>query len=142
MLGHLVGEADAVNDGDRRKHSQHPQNGRHGSPAVKESPKNDEHDALRTLHEANLALTDQNLGPGARIAHHQRDDHDKGGKNDVKESITAGIENQQPEKQNHVGVAVDDRIEKRAEDRHLLRLASNAAVYHVENARANDHQPG
>src|SRR5580698_6174378 len=140
MLGHLVGEADAVNHGDRRQHGQYPEHGSHGSPASEERAQNDEHDPLRPLHEANLALADQRLSPGAGVADHQRSDHDECRQDDVEEAIAAGVEDQQSKEQNDIGVAIDHRIEKRAEDRYLVSLTGNTSVNHVEDASADNHQ--
>ena len=138
----LIGIADAVDDGDGGKHSENPEDGRHHSPAVEEGAENDEHHALRTLHEANLAGADESFGAGAGVADHQRCDHDEGGQNDVEEAVAAGIEDQQAEEQGDVGVAVDDGVEEGAEDGDLLGLAGHAAVHHVEDAGADDDQPG
>ncbi len=142
MLRHFVGVTDAVNDGEGRKYGQNPENRGHRAPAIKERAQDDEHDALRSLHEADLALTDQRLGAGAGVAHHKRRDHDEGGQHDVEESVAAGVKHQQPEEEYYVGVAVDDGIEKCAEDRDLVGLAGNASVHHVEDAGADDDQGG
>ena len=134
-----VGEADAVDHGDGGEDGQNPQ---HGSHAVGEGADDDQHDALGALHEADLAGGDERLGAGAGVADHDRGGHDEGDQHHVEEAVGAGVVDQQAEEDRHVGVAVDDGIEKRAEEGDLVGGARHAAVHHVKDAGADDDQPG
>ena len=109
---------------------------------VEERAQQDEHDALRPLHEAHLALADERLSARPRVADHERGDHDEGHQDHVAETVDAAVIDQQPEEEHHVGVAVDDRVEVRAEDCDLVDAAGDAAVDHIEDAGAEDHQAG
>ena len=140
MLRVFVGVLDAMNHGDGREHGEHPQHGRHGSPMIEERTQKYQHDAFGALHESHLALTDQSLGACTGIAHHERGDHDKGDQDDVAESVDAPVVDEQAEEEHHVGVAVDDGIEERTEDCDLVGSPRYAAVDHVEDARAKDHE--
>ena len=70
-LRHGVGVRDAVDDGDGGEHRQHPECGRHHAPALEERAEDDKYNALRPLHETDLAGTDESLGAGAGVADHQ-----------------------------------------------------------------------
>src|SRR5271170_4039496 len=142
VLRHLVGVADAVNDGDGGEDGENPQHRGHDSPAVEERAQDDEDDALGTLHEAHLALADQGLGAGAGVADHERSDHDEGREEDVKEAIAARVKNEESEEEDNVGVAVDDGIEEGSEDGDFIGLAGDAAVDHVKDAGGDDDQGG
>ena len=134
-----VGEADAVDHRDGGEHGEHPQDGSH---AVEERADDDQHDALGTLHEADLAGGDERLGAGAGVADHDRGGHDEGDQHHVEEAVGAGVIDQQAEEDRHVGVAVNDRIEESAEDGDLVGGAGHPAVHHVKDAGADDDQPG
>lgn len=142
VMGLLVGIADAMNHGDGGKNSQHPKYRGHDSPAVEQRAQNNQHDALGPLHETDFATPDQRFGAGAGVADHDGGDHHEGDQHNVEETVSASVVDQQPKEQGDVGIAVDYGIEKRAEDGDLLRLAGNAAVYHVENAGADDDETG
>ena len=109
---------------------------------VEERSQDDQHDALRALHETDLALTDESLGAGARIADHQGSDHHKGHQHNVAEAVDATVVDQQSKEQHHIRVAINHRIEKGAEDGNLIRAARHAAVYHIEDASAKDDHAG
>src|SRR5271166_2176839 len=109
---HLIRIADAVDDGDRAQHRDDPQ---HRSHLVEQRADDHQHDALRALHEADLAAGDERFGAGPRVAHHDRAGHDKGGQHHVEEAVGAGVIHHQPEEQHYVAVAVDDGIEEAAE---------------------------
>src|SRR5271165_6793859 len=135
----LIGIADAVNHGDGAQHSNDPE---HRSHTVKQRADYHQHDALRTLHESGLAALHQRLGARASVANHHRTDHDERHHHHVKEAIGACVIHQQPKEERHIAVAVNHRIEEPAKLRHLVGGAGDAAIDHVENAGANDHQPG
>ncbi len=135
----LIGMADAVNYRNRAKHGDHPQ---HRAHAVEQCSDDDQHDALRPLHEANLAAGDERLGAGAGVAHHYRADHDESDHHHIEKSISAGVINQQPEEQSHIAIAINDGIEEAAELRDLIGCPGHTAIDHVENAGPNDDQPG
>src|SRR5208337_3102067 len=69
-------------------------------------------------------------------------DHGQRGQQEVEEPVAAGVENQQPEKQRRIAVAVDDGIEKASEAGDLVREAGDTAVYQVEKSRSDDDQAG
>ena len=140
--GLLVGVDDAVDDGNGGDDGEDPEDRRHDSPALEEGAEDDEDDALGALHEAYFAFSDEGFGAGARVADHQRGDHDKGGEEDVEEAIAARVEDQESEKEDDVGVAIDHRIEESSKDGDLVGLASDAAVDHVEDASADDDEAG
>ena len=142
MPGLLVGVEDAVDDGDGGDDGEHPEDGGHDSPSFEEGAEDDEDDALGTLHETDFALADEGLRAGAGVADHQRGDHDKGGEEDVEEPVAARVEDEEPEEEDDIGVAVDDGIEECSEDGDLLGLAGDASVHHVKDARADDDQAG
>jgi hypothetical protein len=56
--------------------------------------------------------------------------------------IAASVVNQQSEEECDVAIAVDDGIKKRAESGDLSRSARHAAIYHVKNSSADNHQSG
>src|ERR1035441_3094112 len=68
LLGVLVGVDDAVRHGDGGEQGQNPQHRSHCAPVVEQGADDDEHNALRPLHETHLALADEGLGAGARVA--------------------------------------------------------------------------
>jgi hypothetical protein len=138
----LICIADAVDDCSGGKNGQNPEDGRHGSPAVEESAKNDEHNALRALHKADLAGTDESFCAGAGVADHQGCDHDEGREKNVEQAVGAGIVDQQAEEQSNVGIAIDDGVKECAEDGDLLGLAGDAAIHHVEDSRTYNDQAG
>jgi uncharacterized protein with HEPN domain len=140
--GLLVGVDDAVDDSDGGDDGEDPEDRRHDSPALEEGAENDEDDTLGALHEAYFAFSDESFGASARVADHQRGDHDKGGEEDVEEAIAAGVENQESEEEDDVGVAVNHRIEEGSEDGDLMGLAGDAAVDHVKDSRADDDEAG
>lgn len=140
--GLLVGVDDAVDDGNGGDDGEDPEDRRHDSPALEEGAEDDEDDALGALHEAYFAFSDEGFGAGARVADHQRGDHDKGGEEDVEEAIATRVEDQESEEEDDVGVAVDDGIEEGSEDGDLVGLAGNAAVDHVKDACADDDEAG
>ena len=140
--GLLVGVDDAVDDGNGGDDGEDPEDRRHDSPALEEGAEDDEDDALGALHEAYFAFSDEGFGAGARVADHQRGDHDKGGEEDVEEAIAARVEDQESEKEDDVGVAIDHRIEESSKDGDLVGLASDAAVDQVKETRSNDDQAG
>ncbi len=138
----VVGEADAVDDGDGGKDGKHPKGSRHHVPALEESAEDDENDPFRALHEANLALTDERLGARAGVADHKTGGHDEGDEADVEVAVAAGVEDQQTEKEGYIGVAVEHRVEEGAEDGDLIGLAGDTAIDHIEESRADDDQAG
>src|SRR5271157_3984625 len=135
----LVGVADPVDDGNRAQHRDDP---KHRTHPVEQRADNDEHDPFRALHESHLATWDKRFGARARVAHHHRAGHDEGRQDHVEEAVGAGVIHQQPKEQHHIAVAVDDGIEEAAERRDLVGGAGDAAVHHVKNAGADDHQTG
>src|SRR6185437_9435534 len=136
----LICIADTVNHGNGGKNGQHPQDRRHSSPAVEKGAKDDEDNALRALHEAYLAGADERFCAGAGVADHQGRDHDESHEKDIEQAVGASIVDQQAEEQSNVRIAVDDRVKKSAEDGDLLGLAGDAAIHHIEDARADDDQ--
>src|SRR6185312_8666872 len=140
--GHLPGVLDAVDDRNGGKHGQNPQHRSHDSPARKQRSQDDEHHPLRAFHEADLALADEGFGASARVADHERSDHDECGEEDVKQPVAARVKHQKSKEENNIGVAVDDRIKEGSEDRDLLRLAGHTPVHHVKDAGPDDDQPG
>ena len=129
-----------MGDGDGGERGQHPQHRGHRAPVVEQGPQDNEHHALRPLHEAHLALADEGFGAGARVADHQRGHHHEGHKHHVAEAVDPTVVDQQTEEQHHIRVAVDHRVEEGAEDGDQVVAAGHAAVHHVEDAGAEDHQ--
>src|ERR1019366_6626592 len=115
-FGLLEGVDHAVDHGDVGEHRDHPQHRRH---AIEQGADDDQHDALRTLQEANFALGNGVLRASPRIADHHRPHHDDGGEHDVEEAIDAGVVDQQADVQRQVRVTVQHGIEEAAEARHL-----------------------
>ncbi len=142
VLCHQVGVTDAVNHCDRRKDCENPEHRGHDSPAIEERTQDDKDNALGALHEANLALADQRLCASAGVADHERGDHHESSEEDVKEPVAARVEDEESEEKNDVGVAVDNGIEKGAEDGDLISLAGDASVNHVKDAGSDDDQTG
>src|SRR5580692_4245935 len=101
-----------MDHGDGRERCEHPEDRGHHSPAIEERAEDDEDNALGPLHEADLALSDQGLGSGAGVADHERGDHDEGGEEDVEEAVATGVEDEQAEEEDYVGVAVDDGVKE------------------------------
>src|SRR5689334_9420211 len=56
--------------------------------------------------------------------------------------IAARVVNQQSKEKRHVTVAIDHRIKERAKSCDLTSGARNAAIYHVKDSGADDHQSG
>src|SRR5215469_7988238 len=91
--------AHAMDHGDRRKHSEHPQRCGHRVPALEQRPKDNEHDALRPLHKPDLAGADQSFGARTGVAHHQRRRHDERHQEDVEVAVAARVEDEQAEEE-------------------------------------------
>src|SRR5947199_1776784 len=106
-----------MDHGNSRQHSDHPE---HGSHPVEKRSDDQKHEAFGTFQKSNAALTNQRLRAGARIADHDRADHDQRCKNNIEEAIAARVENQKPEEERGVAVTVDDRIEESAEASDLV----------------------
>src|SRR6266567_8583773 len=113
----LPGVVHAMDYCDRGEDRDHPQ---HGCHTIGERANNDQHEAFGSLHESHLAGPDERLGTGARVAHHHSTDHDECGQHDVKETVAAGVENEEPKEQSGVAVTVEDGIKEGAEAGHLI----------------------
>ena len=82
---------------------------------VGERADHEEDDALGPLHEADLALLDQRLGAGARVAGHDREDHAQRGDHHVVAAAQLRVEKDQAGEQRDVGEAIERRVPERAE---------------------------
>src|SRR5262249_26792351 len=96
---------------------------------------------LGALHKTNLTRADQRLRTGTCVADHHGADHHESHQHQIKEVIGAGVVNQKSEEQSNVTVAIDDGIEKSTESSYLVSGASYPAVHHIEDPRADNHQP-
>ncbi len=141
-FGLRVGEADAMDDRHGGKDREDPERGGHSVPALKQRAEDNEHDALGALHEADFALADKGFGAGAGVADHEGGRHDERDQADVEIAIAAGVEHEQAEEECHVGVAIQNGVEKGAEDGNLVCLAGDTAVHHVKEARPDDDEAG
>ena len=114
----------------------------HGCHAVEECADDDQNQALGALHEAHAAGSDERLGAGAGVAHHDGAYHDESSEYDVEEAVAAGVEDQQTEKLRGVAIAVNDRIEKRSEAGDAVGGAGYLAIHKIEEAGENDDEAG
>ena len=141
-FGELIGVLDAVDHRDGGEYRQNPEDRGHDSPLLEEGSEEDEDDALGSLHEADFAFANESFGAGARVADHQGRDHDKGDEDHVTEAVDSPVVDEKAEEEDNVGIAVDDGVEEGSEDCHLVGLASDAPVDHVEEAGAEDNAAG
>src|SRR5262249_33927906 len=138
----LVGVDDAMDHSDGGEYSKYPQHGSHRMPVVEHGSDDHQNDSLRALHESHLAGANQRFRAGARITHQHGADHHEGHQYEIEKPVGAGIVNQQAEEQDYVAVAVNHGIEKAAKRGDLTGSARHAAVHHIKNAGAYDHQTG
>src|SRR5262252_6286332 len=74
--------------------------------------------SLRAPQKSYIAFRDQRFSPSARVTHHDRTDQRRSGQSHIKSAVVfgvAGVEEDDPEKDHHVGQPVEARIEKRSE---------------------------
>ena len=95
MFGHLVREADTVDDGDGREYGENPEDWGHHAPFGEERAEDDENNTLGAFHESDFAGFDERFGTGAGVTYYQRGDHDKGHQHDVEEAVAAGVKDEQ-----------------------------------------------
>src|SRR5256886_11667962 len=65
--GFLPGVIDAVDDGERGNNGNYPENRPH---AIEDPTDDEQHNALRALHKADLTQENEGLGTGASVTHH------------------------------------------------------------------------
>ena len=84
----------------------------------------------------------QGFRASSGIADHERGDHHEGCQHDIKEPVASGIEDKQPQKENHVAIAIDNRIEEGPKDGDLVCLPCHPAIHHIEDSGSDDDQTG
>src|SRR5438270_9405134 len=93
-VGARPGVANAMDHGDRREHSDNPEDWRH---TIEQRPNDDQYQPLRPFHESHAAGSDQRLGPRPCVADHNGAHHHKPGQDDIEKSVATSIKDQQPE---------------------------------------------
>ena len=134
-----VGVVDPVGHGDHGQHQDHPQ---HRGHPIGERADHEEHDAFRPLHEADLALLDQRLGAGPRVAGHDREDQGRGRDQDVALAAERRVEPDQAGEERQIGKAIERRVPEGAELRLLAGDVRDLAVDEVEDVRADHDHAG
>src|SRR5215510_4707332 len=102
-------------------------------------------DALGAPQKSYVAFRDQRFSPSARVAHHDRADQRRSGQSHIKSAVVftvARVEDNDPEKNDHVGQPVEARIEKCSELGHPASEPRHTPVQNVEDVGEDHHQAG
>ena len=126
---HAPREHDPLHRGDVGHDREHPEGGLHD---VEDRAGDQTNQPLRPLHHSDGALHADRLRARFRVGHH--DGAGEAGHREQRATRIrhARVEHDDAEHHGDVGVAVDHRIEERAERRHLTRGASKRAVEQIE----------
>jgi hypothetical protein len=82
---------------------------------IEQGADDQDEEPLAPLHEPDPAVHPHRLGPGPRVAHHDRADEGEERDGHVGEPTPAREEEADPREHEQIRVAVEDRVEERAE---------------------------
>ena len=82
---------------------------------------------------------DQRFRARFRVADHHSARHRRARQNGVKKAVHLRVVNQQPEKQNQVGVAVENRIQKSAENSYAALPPRHRPIQNIKKSREHHH---
>ena len=131
-------EEDPLERGQVRQDREDPEG---GLEEVEERAHDEADHPLRALHHPHGALDVDRLGPRLRIAHHHRPDQARHRDDRPARVRRPGEEHDDAEEHDEVRVAVDDRVEKGAERRHLARDAGERTVEEIAESGRDQEDP-
>ena len=133
------GEGDALDAGEVGENGQDPQR---GLQQVEEGTGDQADHAFGALHDAHRAADADRLGARLRVAHHHRSDQPGHGHHGAPRVRHLREQDDDTEQDDEVRVPVDDRVEERAERRHLPRRARQRAVEEVAETGQDEEPAG
>ena len=125
-----------MDDGERGNNGNYPENRPH---AIEDPTDDEQHNALRALHKADLTQENEGLGTGASVTHHHGASGSDRGEDNVGCPAAHGVVDQEAHVEGHVRIAVKRGIVECAEGRDAVLPPRHLPIQHVqETGKEND----
>ena len=130
---------DALNYSDVGENGQDPENGLHD---VKQEARGEKDDAFRSLHQSNGALNLGGLCSCSGIRNERCPNAGERGQDDKLFISPFEVENNEREKNEGVGITVQDRVEKSSKGSNLVKISCHCTIKQIQESRENDSEAG